>query len=387
MAKKNSNNFNEISPILMAAIFIIFIVAMIFVTFFGMNLQSPVSKYFPTNNIKVNNNLRELLEKQREMDDKIIELSKNGGYTFESPLIFKAPYELNKLCAVIIFNTDEETSVKVNINDVDITTVKKSKEHIIPIYYLYADATNLVKLTLDDGSTKTYTIMVEAYNNTIDGFETKDIIGDYPVYFIGGNIDVQDSTLRGFDKNNNLISYYSYDHISGYALFKDSIALGYKQNMGVKNDLRLNIDYLGRISSITDNTSEINYESNIFGVDIDYIGAPYNFYEKEIDNYSFTEYNNSDSYSAKNILILDEYTHLLKNAVKYDGEFNISYMDEYIAYTGDLTGELLIIDSKGKLYSYPIDKSGIIKTDIKGKKSLYLNKDGIIYTLKTTLNE
>ena len=60
-------------------------------------------------------------------------------------------------------------------------------------------------------------------------------------------------------------------------------------------------------------------------------------------------------------------------------------MGEYISYTSDVTGKLLIVDSKGKLYTYPIDKSGVIKTDIEGRKSLYISKDGVIYILKTTL--
>ena len=385
MSKQKTNNFNEISPILMASIFIIFIVAMVFVTYFGMNLQSPVAKYFSSYNTKVNNELMSLLKEQKEMDEKILDLSKNGGYTLDKPLVFKAPYKINKTSALIIFNTEEETSVKVSLNDIPLTTVKKSKEHIIPIYQLYADSNNFIKLTLDDGSSKEINIIVESYDNEINAANIKEMIGTDSTYYLGGDLNKDESALRGFDKSENLNSYYSFGYLSGYSFFKNKIALGYKQNKEIKNDIRLDIDYLGRINNITSNISEINYEVNISGDGISYIGSANTLYPAEIDNYSFESLTNTDTYTLRNVLSINEYEHLLTNAVKYDGEFKINYMNDYISITSDVTGKLLMVDSKGVLYSYNIDKNAIIKTDVKGNKSLYIVKDGIVYSLKTTL--
>ena len=385
MTKKKTNNVSEISPILMASIFVVFIVAMIFVAFFGMNLQSPVAKYFSPYNTMVNNNLKGLLADQKDMDDKIKELSKNGEYTFEKPIILKAPYKVNRSSALIIFTTEEDTAVKVALNDVHVTTVKKSKNHIIPIYQLYADASNHVTLTLDNGDKQTYNIIIEPFNNDIQNIKVSDMLENENTYYLVGDLNADISSLRGFDKNNTLMSYYEFGYFSGATLFKNKIALGYKQNRDVKNDIRLDIDYMGRISSITSNTEELKYEVNVFTESNSYIGDAYNVYQDEIDNYSFEDVTLPDSYTTKAVLPISEYEHLLTNSVKYDGEFKINYMGEYISYTSDVTGKLLIVDSKGKLYTYPIDKSGVIKTDIEGRKSLYISKDGVIYNLKTTL--
>lgn len=384
MSKKN-NNIGEISPILMASIFIVFIVAMVFVAFFGMNLQSPVAKYFSPYNTMVNNNLKSLLANQKEMDNKIIEISKSGEYTFEKPLIFKAPYEINRSSALIIFTTEEDTAVKVELNDEFVTTVTSSKNHIIPIYQLYADTNNHVTLTLDNGEKQTYSIMIEGLNNDIQTIKVKDILEKEKTYYLVGDLNADISSLRGFDKNNTLMSYYEFGYFSGATLFKNKIALGYKQNNSVTNDLRLDIDYLGRISSITSNNSELKYEVNVFTENNSYIGDEYNVYPEEIDNYSFYDVTMPDTYTTRAVLPMNEYEHLLTNAVKYDGEFNVNYMGDYISYKSDVTGKLLIVDSKGRLYSYQIDKSGIIRTDIVGKKSLYISKDGVVYNLKTTL--
>lgn len=389
MAKKKNINTvnNDVSPIMMISIFVIFIVAMVFVAYFGMNLQSPVSKYFSPYNNKIGNNLLIVLNQQKDFDNRLQELSKDGGYTFDNPSIIQNPYGINKLAAVAIFNTEEETKVKLKINDKLVTTVEKSKNHIIPIYGLLADTRNIVTFILDDGSSKEIEIITEPYDFNNNGFDVSSQMTDEDTYLMVGDVNDPNSTLKGFDRAGNLNTYYSLGYISGLTVFKNKISIAYNQNRDLINDLRLDLDYLGRISNITPNTSEINYTPNISGEGIEYIGDTSYYYGEMIANYSFNEVVNNESYSPKTTLVLKDYEMSLSSAVKLEQPFKISYMNDYISYSTDVIGELLVVTKNGGLYSYNIDKNGIIRTDINGEKSLYVKVNGIIYSLKTTLED
>ncbi len=81
----------------------------------------------------------------------------SDGYSLESPKVILNPYEISPLTALVIFETDEELSVKVTIHGKDeLTTFTHefgaSKEHYIPIYGLYADYKN--KVTIECGDKK-----------------------------------------------------------------------------------------------------------------------------------------------------------------------------------------------------------------------------------------
>ena len=387
MAKKKTVNTvnNDVSPIMMISIIVIFIIAIIFVTYFGMNLSSPTSKYFSSYNDKKQNKLSELLKKQKDIDNKIQDLSVNGGYTLDNPLVLKRPYELNPLTALIIFNTEEETRVEVSINDSVKTSVERSKNHIIPVYGLYADSNNFITLKLEDGTSKTIEMPIEAFDNNIYSFDVKSQIGMNDIYYMVGNTNDYNSMLRGFDNMGNMISYVSLDYIRGFAIYKNKIALSYNQDKDVTKDLRLDIDYMGRITSITSNTDDIDYTSNISSEDVSFIGRSYNLYSDLIGNYNPTELVANDSYDALVDLSLDEYEDRLTSANPYKGSYKISNMYNYIAYNFDKEVELLIVTTDGKLKSYKVNKEGIIRVDINANKSLYINDNGTIYSLRTTL--
>ena len=386
--KKNINNVNnDVSPIMMISIFVIFIVAMIFVAYFGMNLHSPVSKYFSPYNTIIDNDLYAVLAQQKDFDKKVIDLSTNPNCTFDSPCIYASPYHINRLTALAIFTTEEDTRVELKINDKHVTNVERSKNHIVPIYGLYANTKNVVTFVLEDGRTKNQDIIIEPYNDELNGLDVNTQLKDEDTYLLVGDINSPDSTLRGFDYKNNLNSYLKLGYISGLTLFKNKIAIGYNQNKESVYDLRLDLDYLGRIQNITPNTAEINYTSNIGGDGIEYIGDSAYFYGDLTANYSFNELVNNEPYTPKQTLVLTEHEKSLTSAVKYEQPLKISYMNDYISYASDIKGELLIVTKEGGLYSYPIENNGIIRTDIVGDKALYVRVDGIIYSLKTTLRD
>lgn len=386
--KKSINNVNnDVSPIMMTAILIIFIIAMIFVTYFGMHLSSPVSKYFSQYNEKLDNKLGAILKQQKEMDQKIKDLSVNGNYKIEEPLVIRNPYSINPLTAVVIFNTDEDSRVEVNINGEVKTNMERSKNHIIPIYGLYADAVNSVTITIEDGRSYSFDLPIEAFDNNIYSFDISSQIGTSDIYYMAGNVNDYKSNLRGFDRLGNLISYLSLDYIGGFTLYKNKIAIAYNSNKDVPNDLRLDIDYLGRISYITSNTNDIKYEPNISGDAIDFIGASHNLYNELTGNYSMPDVVSNDSYDTSIDLDINEYEDKLTSADTYKGEYKVSYMADFIAYKIDHEGKLLVVTNEGNLKQYDMSTKGIIRTDIKGNKALYVSIDGNIYSLKTTLND
>ena len=392
MANKKKTNTkvnkkeNDVSPIMMIALFVVFIIAMVFITYFGMNLTSPTNKYFSQYNTKYNDDLSKLLKTQSNMDQRIKEVSEDGGYTLDDPFVITNPYGLNELTALIVFNTDKETYVKLKINDKDVTTVEKSTKHIVPIYYLYNDATNIIELTLDDGTSKQIEIKTSSYDYDIQDFDVSSQIGTADIYYIAGDLNSYDSYFRGFNSSGNMISYIKFGYLGGYTLYKNKISLAYTQNKDVPNDLRIDIDYLGRINNITSNTNDIVYDSNISGDGIGYIGASYNIYSELIPNYTHGAVTDQDGYDEKTELSLNEYEDKLLDASKYPGSFKLSYMDNFIAYETEKEAKLLIVTSAGKLYQYNLQNKGIIKTDIEDNMALYLVSDGTLYSLASTLN-
>ena len=105
-------------------------------------------------NISVSEGIQQTqsLEEQTVQIDEMIQAElENGQYSFEEPLVIQNPYQNSPLTAVAVFNTEEESQIKVTVKgktqENDITdTLDATKQHIIPIIGLYADMENNVLL-------------------------------------------------------------------------------------------------------------------------------------------------------------------------------------------------------------------------------------------------
>ena len=93
------------------------------------------------------------------MDDQIAKEKEFqiDGYTLENPNVIVNPYGNSPLTALVLFQTDAETEVKVTIKGKDKNstfthTFEATKQHYLPIYGLYADEEN--EVTLEAGETK-----------------------------------------------------------------------------------------------------------------------------------------------------------------------------------------------------------------------------------------
>ena len=108
---------DSVKRLILISSFILFAIAMIFVSYYIVHNYNGNNQYFQAYNKLIDNDLANLIAKQKSMDAKIEEIKENGDYTIESPCIIVNPYDINPLSALVIFNTKEKRSVDVYIND------------------------------------------------------------------------------------------------------------------------------------------------------------------------------------------------------------------------------------------------------------------------------
>lgn len=87
-----------------------------------------------------------LVEKQNEKD------YNTEGYTIDNPNVVLNPYDISPLSALVLFETEQEETVKVTIKGKDALTTythtfEATKKHFLPIYGLYADKENEVVIS------------------------------------------------------------------------------------------------------------------------------------------------------------------------------------------------------------------------------------------------
>lgn len=153
--------------------------------------------------------LGDILEKQEQADKQIEEYMQDNNYTLQNAKIIENPYSLTPLTALIIFSTEKETSVQVQINNKEATVAESSQKHAIPIYGMYAGYDNIIKLTDDEGNTAEYTITTEKYNgDMLQVEEAKEENLDDSVYFLSPNF-VENCI---YDKYGNLLWYITGDY-------------------------------------------------------------------------------------------------------------------------------------------------------------------------------
>ncbi len=130
-------------------IFLSIILIVLIFTFTYVNLEE---KNKNTKEVKVVSSLIEKQEK-REKSFKI------KGYTVENPNIILDPYQNSPLTALVLFETKNEVAPKVTIEGKDELSTfthqfKKTKQHYLPIYGLYADKENKIKIEYTDQGKK-----------------------------------------------------------------------------------------------------------------------------------------------------------------------------------------------------------------------------------------
>lgn len=185
--------------------------------------------------------------KQQEEVDKNINNYLKAGYTIDEPKILNNPYQLSPLTSLIIFTTEKEIEIKVSINGKYVTTMEKSKEHLIPIYGLKDDFENEIELSYDD-KVYNYTITTDKFEgNKLEIEKTSDKL-DESLYLLSPNF----TSNRIYDKNGTLLWYIDGDYAGDIEYIDNNKFYISDSNQGV-NGVKINypsflkMDYLGKI--------------------------------------------------------------------------------------------------------------------------------------------
>jgi len=195
---------------------VIFVVGIIFIR----NFVSSQNVIENSNGIK---NIVNKLEYQKSIDEKLRAELESESYTFENPLIVLDPYNESPLTALILFCTEQPSKIAIEVSGCDEDTEaiyefsEVSKYHIIPVYGLYPDTNNKVKIKLleesdDVISENIIDIQTEKLPNWLEELtiESHFYQGDYEEginykIYLGKYAFDKNGTIRWFLSDNKLL--------------------------------------------------------------------------------------------------------------------------------------------------------------------------------------
>lgn len=355
-------------------VFLIFAIVMSFITLYLLSNKNS-NILFSSYNKVLENNLKEQLKKQDKVDEKIEELL-NQSFSIEDPYILNDPYGISPLTSLIFFDTEEETTVDVYINDEFLTTVNKSKKHIIPIYGLYSNANNYVLLKTNNKE-KLINIKTNVYNDEIEDNNLK-FNEKERLMILSEDVD-NNTLLRGFDKDNNLMYYLKFGIISNIIYHYDHFYIEYNNSKTLK-PLKIEMDYLGRIFSISSNTIEFKNDNKVTTV---------NMYKDIIDNYKIPEVVDTEVYSKEEMIKTETIENILMDAELYKDEYEIEIENDYLIFNFKENVDKLLLVKKNSNYTYEYDikDKNILKIDMNTDVSLYIKINDTYYCLLKTIKK
>lgn len=192
-----------------------------------------------------------MVNNQFEINAKLDDICRSHRYTLDNPYVELNPYKISPLSAIIIFKTKNNEKVKVYINDEYFTVMEASKEHIIPIYGLFEDYENVIKLVTD---TKEKIINLKTEKSNIE----------YPLEVI------KDET-----KNTNNDLYFT---VASYKTWLTGWDSKGRLRFYLTKDNRMDVEWLDNGHFII-GTTEGQFAENFIGfMEMDYLGKIYNYY-------------------------------------------------------------------------------------------------------------
>ena len=192
-------------------------------------------------------------------NQKNLDLDKELGTncTFEKACTKLNPYGISPLSGIIKFDTEEEYEVKVFINDIYFTTMEKTKNHVIPVYGLYEDKINVVRLVMN-GREASYNFKTAKSNIEYKLDVKKNLTknGSNNLIFMEGSFY---TGLTGWDYQGNLRFYLT-------ELFKMDVEWLENGHFIVGVDIGNDLD------GYKANDRDVGF------VEMDYLGKIYNYY-------------------------------------------------------------------------------------------------------------
>lgn len=153
-----------------------------------------------------------IIDKQNEAEQKFLEEFAQGEYTLKNPLFKQNPYLYCPLTAIVLFRTPIETEVTVTVLGKEPAgnvshTFPSKKEHILPIYGLYADYANQIILETASGQKQHFTLLTEPLADAVHVASSIQTTADY----MGDNFmfltTAMDSLPVGYDYRGDIRWY------------------------------------------------------------------------------------------------------------------------------------------------------------------------------------
>ena len=327
----------------------------------------------------------DIINIQNKINDKI----NIYGYTFDNMNVIVNPYDMNYNTSLIMFETDDEVSINVNVNNLYSYSSKVTNRHYIGVYDLNV-GDNVITLKYGN-NTKKININIPELGDIIDKNNMTILNNNHliiPTYEY-----IRDNVYTGFREVDILGKiYFEYIIDTGYkglsvqvdydkiAVLSDKLLIIDMQNANVIQSFDIdNYDYNSIIYK--DNKIVLSSLDNEFS--IDYVGNMDNkeYFEGDI-NYKLGNavrfYNEKETEVSKENILLLSYEKKFDKDIKIEREFNriiINY-DEV-----DNCNTYLILDKFMDKRIYNLcDKVNYIYTkNLSGKYSIYFKIDDKIY--------
>lgn len=370
----------------------VFVIAMFFISFYLFNYVAPTTEFFQPYNKIVTNEFGDIINHQKEMNSQIRRALNSLDYIFETPYVVTNPYGINPLSAIIVFTTQKDETIKLSINGQEVTTFEATKKHIIPVYGLYSNFANKVTLELSNGNTKNIEIVTLPCDSNIGDVNTSKMIKKNEQIMFLGNIESSDSHIRGFDYYGNIIYSLDLKYLNGVKFYNNRVFVSYNPICTYDTSLptlRVEMDYLGQIYSITDNTEGM-MELKKYNVLDSYYYTKYNIYDK----YNSTNYELVDAldYGNKTIGIkhdLSDMRDLLLDASPYNKKYLLSTIGDYVTFDFNETLSLFMVYEDSKIVEeYNLKDVSYIRVPRDRDVSLFVRtNNNKYYSLLTTLKK
>lgn len=222
-----------------------------FLGIYSYNETLKLDAYFDSDNKETA--LLDILDTQESINARLSQIANNRSYTIDNAYVELNPYEISPLSAIIIFQTSNAESINVYLNGEFFTTMESSISHVIPVYGLYEDFDNVVRLETAS-TTHEYTITTDKSNI------------EYPLEVIESN-----------DPDNN----DWYFTVASYATWLTAWDTEGNLRFYLTRDLRMDVEWLDNGHFII-GESNGQYAENFYGfVEMDYLGKIYNYYSME----------------------------------------------------------------------------------------------------------
>lgn len=198
-------------------------------------------------NMITNYSISKLLVEQEKINDEIKNISNSNKYNFDNPKVMVNPFKISPLTALIILNTDVDTSINVNVNNEYYFETEVSTNHLIPIYGLYENKRNIVTLKQRNMDEKIIEIITDKSSNIneLNVIKTRSgCVND--LYFMTSPVG---TSASAYDKNGNLKWYLTEKFTMDFEwLDNGHFLVGIKESDVSDRKIGfVEMDYLGKI--------------------------------------------------------------------------------------------------------------------------------------------